>query len=278
MKERAAMVVAYLVLYLLGMLVLSSCGVETQQENRLLVFAAASLTDVLQEIGDGFQAEADGVESAFNFAGSQELAQQLAAGAPGDVFASANSQQMDAVVESGRIAPEDVQVFAHNTLVVVYPADNPGQVQSLADLARPGLRLVLAASEVPAGRYTLAFLERATTDGRFGTDYEEKVLANVSSYEQNVRAVLTKVILGEADAGIVYRSDVQSAGTENVEQMMISEELNVSAAYYVAPLQDSTRLSQGQAFIGYLLSRPAQCLLQEYGLTIMENLESPCQS
>lgn len=274
---------ALLGLCLLLLLFLSNCGGAaardaTEEENGLFVFAAASLTGVFPDLARAFEAQTNGVETAFNFAGSQQLAQQLTAGAPADVFASANGQQMDVVVAAGGIDAADVQIFARNALVVIYPAHNPGQIQTLADLARPNLRLVLADPRVPAGRYAQAFLEKATTEGRFGADYEENVLSNVSSYEQSVRAVLTKVILGEADAGIVYRSDLRAAEAENVEQMIIPDPLNAAAAYTIAPLQDGPRPAQAQAFVDYLFTRQAQCLLQEYGFVPLENMESPCQS
>ena len=185
-------------------LILAACtsrSPQTQPQQDIIVLAAASLTEPFTEIGQLFEQQHPGAKVRFNFAGSQQLAQQLVSGAPADVFASANPDQMQAAVQAGRILPDAPQIFAGNRLVVIIPADNPGGLQTLADLAKPGLQVVLAAKEVPVGQYTLSFLEKASHDPAFGADYSAAVLQNVVSYENNVKAVLTKVQLGEADAG-----------------------------------------------------------------------------
>jgi molybdate transport system substrate-binding protein len=123
---------------------------------------------------------------------------------------------------------------------------------------------VLAAQEVPAGRYALQFLDNAAAE--LGTDYRERVLQNVASYELNVRAVLTKVTLGEADAGIVYSSDISGLSSAEVGKLEIPEHLNVVAYYYVAPLNDAANSSLARAFVDYILSAPGQGILRRYGL------------
>ena len=231
-------------------------------EGALTIFAAASLSEAFEAMGERFEREYPGVRVTFNFAGSQQLAQQLAQGAPGDVFASANPRQMRAVVESGRISAESAQTFAHNRLVVALPPGNPAEVSQLEDLARPGVRLALADAAVPAGRYALTFLERAADDAALGADFRQRVLENVVSYEQNVRTVLTKVALGEADAGIVYASDVAAAEVETVK---IPERLNPTASYPIAPLQDAERPALARAFVDFVLSEPGQETLADFG-------------
>ncbi|MBW7885885.1 MAG: molybdate ABC transporter substrate-binding protein [Caldilineaceae bacterium] len=230
----------------------------------LVVFAAASLTDAFQAIGETFAAEHDAVVT-FNFAGSQQLAQQLSGGAPADVFASANARQMEAAVGTGRIDAGTIQTFAHNRLVVVTPADNPGEIATLADLARPGIKLVLADSAVPVGQYSLDFLAKAIAQGEMEEGYDEAVLANIVSYENNVRTVLAKVVLGEADAGIVYSSDVTGEERNRVQIIDIPDALNVVASYPVAPLQDSAHPELAAAFVDYLRSARGQATLAEYG-------------
>jgi molybdate transport system substrate-binding protein len=230
----------------------------------LTVFAAASLTESFGELGTMFEAQHPGVTVVFNFAGSQQLAQQLAQGAPADVFASANNTQMQAAVDAGRIAVDSPQTFVRNRLVVVTPADNPAGLASFADLAKPGLKLVLAALEVPVGQYSQDFLELAGQDPSLGADFIGNVTQNVVSYEENVRAVLSKVALGEADAGIVYATDAASAG-DTVRTLPIPDALNVIASYPLAPVVDSAQAELAAQFIALVLSPEGQAVLAHYG-------------
>jgi molybdate transport system substrate-binding protein len=236
-------------------------AVET--EVALTVFAAASLTDAFTEIGRAFEAANPGVTVAFNFAGSNQLATQIGEGAPADVFASANAAQMDAAVASGRIDAGAPAIFVTNRLVVVYPADNPAGIAGLQDLARPDTLIVLAAEEVPVGRYSLEFLDLAAASPDFDAGYKEAVLGNVVSYEENVRSVLNKVALGEADAGIVYTSDL--VGVEGVSSLEIPDELNVIAEYPIAALNDSAHGETAAAFVSAVLSAEGQSILADYG-------------
>jgi len=230
----------------------------------LSVFAAASLADAFEAAGQAFSQANPGVTVAFNFAASDQLAQQILAGAPADVFASASPGPMQIVVDGGRVDPQAVRVFARNRMVVVAPPDNPAGVGGLADLARPGLRLVLAAPEVPAGQYAAAILHEAAGDPALGFGFEASVRENVVSYEENVRAVLAKVALGEADAGLVYRSDALAAG-EAVIAIEIPAAWNVVADYPLAPVLGSAAQDAAQAFLEYLLSPAGQALLAEHG-------------
>ena len=239
-------------------------GTSPAQAVTLNVFAAASLTDAFGEIGGQFSAGHPGVEVVFNFAGSNQLATQIGQGAPADVFASANKTQMNAAIDSGRVVSGTQQVFARNRLVVVTPGDNPAALTTLEDLAQPGIKLVFAAKEVPVGQYALNFLDKAEAGGGLGTGYKDAVLANVVSYEENVRSVLTKVALGEADAGIVYTSDVAAAGSE-VQQIAIPDALNTIAVYPIAVLSDSPHAELAQAFVDAVLSNGGQQTLEKYG-------------
>ena len=233
----------------------------------LTVFAAASLSEAFTDIGEAFKAAHPGIEVTYNFTGSQQLAQQLAHGAPADVFASANQLQMDAVVEAGRVDAGSPQIFAHNRLVVIYPKENPAGLASLRDLAKPGLKLVLAAKEVPVGGYSIQFLEKASQSPDFGADFMDLALSNVVSYEENVRAVYNKVALDEADAGIVYATDIPKDNPDAVGKVDIPDELNVVAEYPVAPVSDSSNLELAGEFVAYLLSPEGQKVLAEYGFS-----------
>jgi molybdate transport system substrate-binding protein len=231
----------------------------------LTVFAAASLTESFTDIGSQFETAHPGAKVTFNFAGSQQLAQQIAQGAPVDVFASASQKPLDDVVKADRIMANTAQVFARNRLVVVYPASNPAGLQTLSDLARPGLRLVLAAREVPVGQYALMFLDKASQQPDFGANFKDKVLANVMSYEENVKFVFSKVSLGEADAGIVYTTDITPDSAALVGRLDIPDALNVIAAYPIAALSDSPHPELAAAFIDYVLSPEGQAILNKAG-------------
>lgn len=231
----------------------------------LNVFAAASLTEAFGEIGKQFEAQHAGTSVVFNFAGSQQLAQQLASGAPADVFASANKKQMDAAINSGQIITNTTQTFVNNRLVMIYPTDNPASLAQLQDLRKPGIKLVLAAKEVPVGQYALDFLDKAVQDQAFGASFKDDVLKNVVSYENDVKVVLTKVALGEADTGIVYTSDVSGGNASKVGQIEIPDALNVIAKYPIATTKDSPHPELARAFVDYVLSPEGQTILAKYG-------------
>lgn len=229
----------------------------------LTVMAASSLTESFTELGGQFESAHPGVRVQFNFAGSQQLAQQLSEGAPADVFASANTRQMEVAVQSGRIDSSQVRQFARNRLVIITPSRNPAGLQSWQDLARPGLKLVLAAQAVPAGQYALTFLDSAakTVPG-----LREAVLANVVSYEENVKSVLMKVEMDEADGGIVFLSDARGKEDRNVNTIEIPAELNVTAQYPAAVIANSAQPALAQAFVDLLLSENGQAVLEQHGL------------
>ncbi len=231
------------------------------EQKTLNVFAAASLTDAFNEIGKDFQTLNSDVTVTFNFAGSQALRTQIEQGAPADVFASANKTEMDALIASSYVAQNAPQIFLYNKLVVILPATNPAGIAKLEDLAKPGIKLVLAAEEVPVGKYARQALD--AMNGQFGNGYKDKVLANVVSNEDNVKQVVAKVQLGEADAGIVYTSDAIAA--RDLKTIEIPGELNVVAKYPIAPIKKSANADLAKAFIDYVLSADGQAILQKWG-------------
>jgi len=204
-------------------------------------------------------------EAAVSTAAVEALAQQIAHGAPADVFASANARQLDLAAKSGRIAPGSAQIFARNRLAVIYPRDNPAAIATLQDLARPGVKVVLAAASVPVGEYALEFLGKASQLPQFTAAYSETVLGNVVSYEESVRAVVGKVALGEADAGIVYTSDVTGPARDAVTQLEIPDALNVIATYPISALRDSAHPDRAAEFVALVLSPEGQKILAKYG-------------
>ena len=235
------------------------------QAGPVSVFAAASLKDAFTEAGAVLAQRRPGFAARFNFAGSQQLALQITQGAEADVFAAADERSIHAVGEKGMLAGAPV-VFARNRLVVITPAANPGRVGRLAELAKPGLKLVLAAEAVPVGSYSREVLARLGGAPGFGADFAARVLRNVVSEEDNVKAVVAKVQLGEADAGIVYVSDLTPSVRRAVRLIPIPDAYNVIAAYPIAVLARSRRTPDAQAFVDFLVSADGQRVLERHGL------------
>ena len=229
----------------------------------LTVFAAASLTDAFEQIKTDLEAAHGGLTIAYNFAGTQALVTQLKEGAEADVFAPANYAQMETASENGSIMGEPV-TFVRNRLAIVVPVDNPADVQTPADLGKEGVRLVLAQAEVPVGRYAReAICKMGQEREAFREGFVERVGANIVSEEEDVRDVLTKVQLGEADAGVVYVSDAAGAG-DRVQTINIPTEINVIATYPISPVKGGDAVL-ADAFIGYVLGPEGQGTLQRYG-------------
>jgi molybdate transport system substrate-binding protein len=241
----------------------TSGGATTRQNATLNVFAAASLTGAFGEIGKNFETKNPGVKVVFNFAGSQQLAQQIGQGADADVFASANTTQMNNVIKSGQIDANASRVFIKNKLVVVFPKDNPKNITTLQDIAAPGVKVILADKSVPAGQYALDFLDKASATADFGADYKANVLKNVISYETDVKQVLSKVGLGEADAGIVYTSDATGASGAQVNHIAVA--LQTIATYPIAATKASKHADLASAFIDAVFTSEVQAVLAKYG-------------
>jgi molybdate transport system substrate-binding protein len=252
--------------FLLLIFLLAACApavtpISAPEPRTLNVFAAASLTDAFTEIGKNFEAANPGVTVIFNFAGSQALRTQIEEGAPADVFASANTKEMDTLVAAAFIANDAPQMFLTNKLVIIVPPGNPAGVDSVESLSNSGLKLVLAAEEVPVGRYSREAFD--LMNAQFGSDFKDKFLANVVSNEDNVKQVVAKVQLGEADAGIVYTSDAVAA--PELPTVEIPAEINVIAQYPIAPLVAGANPDLAAGFIEDVLSSEGQAVLQKWG-------------
>lgn len=227
------------------------------------VFAAASLIASFTEIEAQIEAANSNVNIVLNFAGSQALVTQLTEGAAADVFASASIGPMSAAIEAGVIDGSPV-IFTQNRLAIVVPADNPAGIETYADLGGD-LRLVLALPEVPIGLYTRQSLCTAGEDrAEYGEGFVQSVAANVVSEEDNVKAVLTKVMLGEADAGIVYTTDITADVSSEVTIIDVPADVNVVASYPIAPVAGG-EAALASAFISYVTGPEGQAILQEYG-------------
>lgn len=227
----------------------------------ITVFAAASLTDAFTELGQSFDATT-GNKTTFQFAGSQALRTQLENGARGDVFASANAAQYGPLVEAGLL--EKGQPFVKNRLAVIAPLGN-GRVKTLGDLTTPGLKLVIADTTVPVGDYTRRMLAAIDAAGTYGQDFSARFLKNVVSQEPNVRQVALKVQLGEADAAVVYASDVTPALKGSVHVIALPGRFNQTASYPIGVLRGSVSPQTARAFVAYTLSPEGQRILRKWG-------------
>ena len=229
---------------------------------RINVFAAASLTEAFSALGRSFERAHPGASVRFNFAGSQLLATQIEQGAQADVFASADARWMKYAADRGLLGTAP-RVFARNRLVVVVPKANPGGIDRLQDLARPGLKLVLAGRQVPVGAYSREALGRLSAAPGFPSRYQQQVLANLVSEEENVRAVAAKVQLREADAGIVYRTDVSESARPQLRILEIPDPYNPVAEYPIATVRRGSSL--GEEFVKLVLSTEGQAALAARG-------------
>ncbi len=236
-------------------LLAAACGdgsPENSSARQVTVFAAASLTDVFTELGDAFEAAHPGVTISFNFAGSSALAQQIIDGAPADVFVSADETNMAKVVDAGQAA--EPKVTAHNRLAILVEPGNPKQIRGLGDLARSDVVFVLCAPEVPCGKFGAAALAKAG------------VSASPASLEENVKAVVSKVTLGEADAGIVYVTDVQAAADDaDGVDIDIAADPDLEAVYPMAVTTDAANADDARAWVAFVLSDDGQQILGRYG-------------
>jgi molybdate transport system substrate-binding protein len=231
-------------------------------QRAVTIFAAASLTEAFTAIGRTFERQHPGIAVRFNFAGSQLLATQLELGARADVFASADQRWMKYAEAKKLLAAAPVS-FARNRLVLILPRSNPGRIERLEDLARPGIKLVLAGPQVPVGGYSREVLRRLSGAKGFPPGYDRLVLSNLVSEEENVRAVAAKVELGEADAGIVYRTDLTESVRPQLRIFDIPDRFNPMADYPIAMVAGGDPLAA--EFVALVLSAEGRVLLAARG-------------
>ncbi|GAA2618973.1 molybdate ABC transporter substrate-binding protein [Streptomyces vastus] len=234
---------------------LAACGDDGTEQTggssdtaNLTVLAAASLTDVFRTAGAAYEKERPGTKLTFSFAGSQELAAQVKQGAPADVLVTADTKTMEGL----RADTGTATVIAKNRLVIAVGAGNPKQIEGLEGLADSKTKVVLAAPEVPVGRYSRQVLA------------DRNITVKPVSEEPNVRAVLSKVELGEADAGIVYKTDAATA-TDKTDAITIPDDQNAIASYPAATLKESQHSTAATAFVKWLSSPQAQQILRTAG-------------
>ena len=236
-------------------MLLAACGEDgggqARADDRIVVFAASSLTEAFDELGAAFEEAHPGSQVVFNFAGSGDLARQILDGAPADVFAAADSQSMAAITEAG-MAPTTPTVIARNTFEIIVEAGNPLGIATLADLADPDLVVVLCAPSVPCGAGAAQVLATAG------------ITLNPRSLEDKVKGVVTKVATGEADAGIVFVTDVLAAGT-TATGVSIAADVNVITSYPIVAVRDAPNALTAQTFIEFVAGTAGRAILAAHG-------------
>ena len=232
-------------------LVFAGCASSDDTTTSLRIAATSSLTEVFNDIGEQFMLANPDITIAFNFASSSDLALQISQGLPADVFASADVKNMAKVTDAGLLHGQPI-AFATNSLEIVVEKGNPLNIDSLAQIATPGLLFVTCPIEVPIGGYTAEVLRNAG------------VTVTPASLEENVKGILTKVALGEADAGIVYRTDILAAGN-SVTGVPIADNVNVTTKYLIGALRDSQNQDASQRFIIFLSSEQGQKIFSQFG-------------
>jgi len=234
---------------------LAACGSDDSGSGggggKVTVFAAASLTEAFTELGKQYEAEHDGSSVAFSFGASSDLAGQIDQGAPADVFASADEANMEKVVESGMNDGEP-RNFAGNVLEIAVPKGNPAGIKNLDDFADKALKLAICDVEVPCGNAATEVFSKAGVD------------ASIDSYEPDVKSVLTKVELGEVDAGLVYHSDVLAAG-DRINSIPIPKQFEVVNTYPIVAIKDAANPDGAQDFIDLVLSEDGQAEMKKWG-------------
>lgn len=256
--------------YAIAAAAIAAGGCRGTPPNVLTVLAASSLADALALAGKEFERAEPGARLRVAVAGSQQLVAWLASGARGDVLATADQLTMGNALARG-LALRPVRPFAGNRLVVIVPAGNPGPITRAADLARRGVRVMIASREVPAGRYARELLARIEASGAVGADYAARVLANVVSEPDNVRQVATAVELGEADAGVVYASDVRGPAARRVRLIALPPAIGVVTQYEIAVTAVARHPALARRFIDFLASPAGARALVAAGLLVMDS-------
>ena len=245
--------------------ILVACGNGNGNKTVITVYAAASLADAFRDIAREFESRNPSVEVKLNFAGSQRLRSQLELGATADVFASADAAQMALAEEGGLIAGSN-RAFTGASLAVIASTDS--EINDVSEIAEPGVKLVLAHESVPAGRYSRQLLARLSEpDTTLGADFASRTLANVVSEETSVKFVEQKVVLGQADAGIVYQPGAMTAeATGAARELPLPPEADtVRALFPIAVMRESGSPEWAEEFLEFVLSPPARDILVGYG-------------
>ncbi len=235
---------------------------EGGREVTLTVLAASSLTDAFGELARTFEEQNPGTEVRASFESSSTLLTQIQQGAPADVFASAAQEEMNEAAKDGLVDGKP-EIFVKNREVVIIPEDNPARIETLRDVSKPGVRLVLAEDGVPAADYALEILGKANAE--YGGGFEQKVLANVVSREADVRAAVNRVVVRDADATFGYASDYTLDIRDRTKVVRIPPDLNIVATYPIAALKDAKDPDLAREWVDLVTSDEGQRVLEKWG-------------
>jgi molybdate transport system substrate-binding protein len=240
--------------------------VYTPSQGNLVAFTAASLSGASKTIGPSFTTAYPGTSVSFDLDGTQALKTQVENGAYADVFISASNSYTNTLKKEGYFINDSVKTLTTNYVIVILPASNPANIQSLADLAKPGVKIAMAANTVPVGTATTAVLGNLA-NSTYGQSWKNATISNVVTYETSEPAVATKVALGEADAGFVYQSTATAATSGTYQSISVPAKDNYLQTYTIGILKESNNQAKAAWFEQYMLSAAGQNILNEYGFT-----------
>jgi len=252
------------ILALLAALVLATTTGLSQESDQLTVFCGAGLTGAFSEIGQLYENSSE-LAVNFNFDGVPALRAQIEQGAYADVLVSANLKHMNALKAENYIDNSTVEIFAKNKVAVIVPNDNPANISNLTDLAKPGTKILIGTKDLPAGDYALQVLDKLANDSRYGAAYKDAVMANVVSEETTVNRIVSKVALGEVDAGFAFISDVSPDMVGKVARIAVPDEYNVVGEFPIGMLKQSEHPQEAQSFMDLVMSEEGQAILNKYG-------------
>ncbi|MBC8059899.1 MAG: molybdate ABC transporter substrate-binding protein [Clostridiaceae bacterium] len=242
---------------------LSSCSTKTKTSN-VRVFAAASLTECFGEIGKALEKKNLKVE--FNFAGSQQLATSLEQGTPAEVLASASIKYMDEL-QKKKVIDSSI-IFAKNKLIICKNKSSNAIITKLSDLGGTGVKLVIADKSVPVGDYFYSSIDKAVKAGKINTRDVEKILSNIKSNELSVKDVVSKVLIGQVDAGVVYKTDITSRNKDKLEVIEPEEFMGNEVSYPIGVLGTCKNKEGAQVFVDYVNSKDGKAILKKYGFVV----------
>jgi len=266
MKMNISYLTVGLVLLLLAVQIGCVSAADTNQSG-LTVFAAASLTGVVGDIDKAFETAHPGITVTANIESSSTLETQIKEGAYSDLYLPASEKNINNLISVDMISKDDVTPYATNKLAIIVPADNPAGITELADLAKPGVKIVSETKEVPIRKYTDQMLDKAVNDTAYGPEFVDAFKENVISEETNVAGATTKVSLGEADAGITYYSDVTKDLADKIKIIDLPDSLNVVAKYSAGILTESEQKDLAKEYIDLLTSDEGKATLEDYGFS-----------
>ncbi|HPW72842.1 MAG: molybdate ABC transporter substrate-binding protein [Methanothrix sp.] len=255
----------------LALIALLSCACAEEQKD-LVVFCGAGLTGAFSEIGEIYESRSNS-SIAFNFDGVPALRAQIEQGAYADVLVSANLKHMNALKAEGYMDNSTVQIFAGNKMAVIVPNYNPANITVLSDLMEPGLKILIGTSDLPAGDYARQVLNKMADDPKYGSAYRDAVLANVVSEETTVNRIVSKIALGEADAGFAFISDVSPKMRGQVTRIAVPDEYNVLGLFPLGMLNQSRRPEEARRFIDLVMAQEGQNILKNYGFIPLNELQ-----